>query len=112
MNSKLISDLSVLTQIPEYIFERLSNIISKEICHKVYTEHILNEKDSIDIDLEFGILSLCIDDVGGTVSYAFKPSKQLEKYLIDTLSEQKSILIDSAESNLKKKVLNLYRELI
>ena len=111
-NNRLIEDISVLTQIPVYILEKISDVAIKNICHQVYTEHIISEKNIINVDLEIGILSLEVNTLDGTIEYTFIPSKQLEKDLIETMREKKSVLTEAISSNLNKKVLNLYRELL
>ena len=108
----LINSISTLTQIPTYILERISDVAIKEICHEVYTDYILNEKDKITLDIGIGILYLNIDSTEGTITYSFKPSRQMEKDLIHTLRGKESILVGAVETNLNKKILNLYKELI
>lgn len=109
---KILNDISTLTQIPTHTLEKIADIISKEICHRVYTGYIKGEKNIIDLDLEIGTLSLKINSLDSTIEYSFKPSKQLEKELIETMRGKKSILTEAVSSNLNKKILNLYRELI
>lgn len=111
-NNKIISDISILTNIPTYIIYNIFDITEKEIQRELYESIILSEKDKVDIDLGIGNLLINVDKDVESLTYDFIPSKSLEKGVIKSLRNKENPIIDSVERNLKNKVLSLYKELV
>jgi len=108
----LLEDISTLTKIPVNILYTIANTAEKNICHGVYDEFVLSEKNSIMYDIGIGDLIILLDSDNEFLSYEFKPNKKFEKDLIQTLTNNTDILTESIESNLKNKILSLYKELV
>lgn len=112
--TNVLEDLAELTQVPVSILVSISEILIKEIGHLAYEEFILSGREEAVIDLGIGCLTLYSGTADGEnfISYDFTPSKQLERTLVDTLTEEESPLIDSIEKKLQSKILALYKELL
>ena len=104
----IVKDLHVLTSIPEFVLNKLVSSMCDISCHAVL-ERNLNHEIITDIDLGLGLLS--ISNSGDELTYHFSPSKHFEEQLVDTLTNNKSPLIDKAEKSLEKKVMDVYKDL-
>lgn len=105
----LNNELSILTQIPINVLDKLSNISKKCILHNIH-QSCLEDKDCLEIDIGYGNIIMYISDEN--IVYRFVPSKDFEKSIINTIDSQEDPLILDIEQSLKKKVLNVYKELI
>lgn len=108
----LLKDISTLTKIPINILYTIAKTAEKNICHTIYDEFILSERDCVSYDIGIGELIITFNSDDEYVSYEFRPNKNFEKDIINTLNNKEDILVESIESNLKNKVLSLYKELI
>lgn len=106
----LIKDLASITTIPE---DALNKLVSKTewcICDCVNEKLVCNNEKVVEINIGIGTLSLIIDD--NSIIYRFVPSKELEKYVIDTIKNEKNPLKYVLEKNLINKITKVYKELI
>lgn len=111
-DNKIIKDLSILTNIPEYIINKMEEILEKEIQKEIYDAVIFSKKEYINIDLGIGRLIVNVDINKGSLTYDFIPSKSLENGIIQSLRYEENPIIESVEKNLKNKVLSFYKELV
>ena len=105
----LISDVSVLTDVPEATLRKFVPIVSYVISHSVH-ETQCEGKDLAEIDLGFGQLILKIDE--NSLRYRFVPSKELEKQLISAVTSGYSPLTAKITSNLQEKIESAFKELV
>lgn len=105
----LNNELSILTQVPVNILDKLSNTSKKCILHNIH-QCCLEGNDCLEVDIVYGKILFYIDDEN--IVYRFIPSKDFEKSIINTIESQEDPLILDIEQSLKKKILNVYKELI
>ena len=108
MTFDTLKDLSILTTIDESVLVKLFDKINLCIANDV-NEAMIAESNLFDIDLNFGILHIKIDD--DSIEYRFEPSKRLES-LIGKAVEQENKLVSTIESSLASKVQNVYKTLL
>lgn len=108
MTFDTLKDLSILTTIDESVLVKLFDKINLCIANDV-NEAMIAESNLFDIDLNFGILHIKIDD--DSIKYRFEPSKRLES-LIGKAVEQENKLVSTIESSLASKVQNVYKTLL
>lgn len=108
----VIKDLSTLTQLPTETLKSLVNIAEKDICHLLYENYILMDKNKLVLDIGIGDLILNINTEEEYVQYEFIPSKHFERAILKTLEDKESPLIKDIEKNFSDKVLSLYKELV
>ena len=101
-------DLEQLTNIPEHLFNKITDLISDLISHYVVVSDYNND-NLTNIDLGFGILQIYIID--DEVNYKFIPSSKLEQNICDEYINKEDILITKAEQSLKEKFMRTYKEL-
>ena len=109
MKYNLIDDLSSLSLIKPSILNKLVDISQTCLCDYVDNLSIL-EESSIEIDIGIGTLNISVED--DSIKYQFKPSKKLEKNLVQTVVNGDNPLIYKIEKKLNKKILNTYKELL
>ena len=105
---KLISNLSVLTTIPENYLDKLVDKSIWSICDAV--EVMLEERES-DISIDIGIGTLKIKNADDSIGYYFIPSKELEDAVRSTAIEKKNLLKLTLERNLVNKIIHTYKDI-
>ena len=108
MKNKLITDLSKITTINEQTLEKLSTKCIWCICDAV-EESIYNGETLSEIELGIGTLYILIED--DSIKYKFKPNKQLETNVINTVYYEKNPLQAEIEKSLVSKFNNTYKDL-
>lgn len=109
MVRKLSSDLSSLSNIPEYILDKLFNLAAYCISNTVY-ESLLNGDNFAEIDLGFG--KLIIKNDLKDLKLKFLPNKDLEMDLKNVNEGGKPELYNKIEKALVAKLNDLYKEII
>ena len=105
----LINDLSTLTTIP---VSNLTELVKKSnfcICDDL-EDSILAKKDSTDIDIGIGTLTIKV--VNNNVKYRFTPSKQLESNVTSTIIDNKNPLTCEAENALVNRIMETYKDFL
>ena len=107
--TKLVDDVSVLTNIPEAILEKLVRAEGMSIGHAVYEAQI-NKKSICEIDIGIGTLFINIEP--DALRYRFVPSAAVEKAVRDAALGKSSPLKKELDNNLSEKLKNSYRDLL
>lgn len=105
----LVSDISLLTTLPDKTLRKLCDKGNECICHNVL-EALQEDNNEINIDISIGTLKILIED--DELHYRFIPSNKLEEMLIQSISTGKDPLITHIEESLTSKILNTYKDLI
>lgn len=109
MKYNLIDDISSLSLIKPSILNKLIDISQSCLCDYVDNMSIL-EDSLVEVDIGIGTLNIFIEE--DLIKYQFKPSKKLEKNLVQTVVDGNSPLMYKIEKKLNKKILNTYKELL
>lgn len=109
MKYNLIDDISSLSLIKPSILNKLIDISQSCLCDYVDNMSIL-EDSLVEVDIGIGTLNIFIEE--DVIKYQFKPSKKLEKNLVQTVVDGNSPLMYKIEKKLNKKILNTYKELL
>lgn len=107
--NKLTKELETITTIPE---QQLLKLVEKTmfcVCQDV-KESILAKEPTTEIDV--GVGTLTIQVANGEVKYRFVPSAKLNDAIIKTIKEGNSPLTLVAETNLKDRIINVYKDLL
>jgi len=108
MNVDIKNDISKLLSIDKLYVDRLFNKVIW--CLSDYTEKAIKSGEkNIDVDFGFGTISINLEE--DCLRYRFKPSKELEKVLINTISNDQNELDLVLEKNLVQKLTNLYKDM-
>ena len=109
MKYNLIDDISSLSLIKPSILNKLVDISQSCLCDYVDNMSIL-EDSLVEVDIGIGTLNIFIEE--DVIKYQFKPSKKLEKNLVQTVVDGNSPLTYKIEKKLNKNILNTYKELL
>ena len=109
MKYNLIDDISSLSLIKPSILNKLIDISQSCLCDYVDNMSIL-EDSLVEVDIGIGTLNIFIEE--DLIKYQFKPSKKLEKNLVQTVVDGNSPLTYKKKKKLNKKILNTYKELL
>lgn len=107
--TKITTDLSKLSNIPEDILDKLMNLIMKLIGEYVYQNYLVG-KDITEIDLGFGQLLLNYTATG--LKIKFIPCKELEHDIQGIINGKKSNLNYRLEKSLAAKLNDLYKDFL
>lgn len=105
MDLNLKKDLSTLTTVEEKVFNKLIQKIEWCINDSIESA-IINNEDVVNVDVGIGNLIIKIDD---TIKYRFMPSKQFEKSLLNTITNERNDLKLNLENSLVSKLQNVYK---
>lgn len=105
----LISDISLLTTLPDKTLRKLCDKGAECICHNVL-ESINEAENETSVDLTIGELKIIVRD--DEIHYKFKPSSKLESMLVSTLTTKEDPLVKSVEDGLVSRIMNTYKDLI
>ncbi len=109
--ANIISDVSILTTIPEKTIAKFFRKMIFCICEAV-AENMLNENSNSNItELDIGIGKLYIKHVGTDIKYRFEPSELLEKSILATVVNKKNHLEEFLDATLVKKFTEVYKDL-
>ena len=103
-----ITDLSVLTTIPEKSLSHLLEKLEWIICNAV-DDARLEGKDTAEIDLEMGTLFIRFDSE--SVAYKFIPSTTFDNKVKNTIIKKSNPLTCEVEKRLVKKITSTYKDL-
>lgn len=106
---KIISDLSILTSIPECLLIKLTDISEAIICDNVCNATHSDEKIC---ELDIGIGDLIITIENNSIKYKFVPSRKLDTNIKATVVNNKNSLVKLAEKSLVNRITSKYQELI
>ena len=107
----IVSDVSILTTIPEKTLAKFFRKMVFCICQAVQ-EDLLDENNPKDItELNIGIGTLYIKHVGTDLKYRFEPSEYLQKSLIATVSNKENLLKEFLDKALAKSFIEVYKDL-
>lgn len=102
----IIEDLSKLTTIPRDRLDKLTNkisfIIGDGLCEK-------SDTNIYEFDIGIGTLEIIDEEC---IRYRFKPSKDFEKLVFESLVNNKNILQDTFEKTLAQKIMKVYKDII
>lgn len=104
----MLDDLSVLTTIPRGVWEKLVTKSIDTICYDVREQQLQNSPLT-EVDIGIGILYIKLED--DNILYKFVPSEVLENKVLKTVNKQYKPVCGLAESSLKKRIMNAYKEL-
>lgn len=107
--TKLIDNLSTITSISKQTFDKLVNLSISCICDAV-EDDILSDNDVMTIDI--GIGQLMIKHTDNDMRYKFIPDAKLEEAVSQTIINDKNQLKVAVEDTLKKRIMNIYKELL
>ena len=109
MNYTLIDDLSELYNIPKASLSKIKDTII--ILLAQYTKEVQKEKESV-LEVDIGIGSLYIKIDAEQVEYKFIPNKKTQKSISDCLQANKDPLQIKIEESFKKRIKEIYKELL
>lgn len=101
-------DLATLTTINELAINRVFDKASWCICDAVEAA-ILNNENTVEVDIGFGTIILKIE--ANNVIYKFKPSRSLDKAVINTIINEENELTFNIENNLVNKFESIYKDM-
>ena len=104
----LIDDVSVLTNIPSKLLEKIKKCEEYSIVENI-TELNSEKEKFIDLDLGIGTLSILVDD--NVIKYKFIPSSSLDEEILSAIKYKKNILDLKLENSLQQKIEQTYRDL-
>lgn len=108
MIGNIKEDLSKLTTIDTLYIGRLFEKINW--CISDYVEEASLKGDNlVEVDFGFGKLFICIGE--DSVKYSFKPSKELDESVINTIVDGRNSLTLNLEKNLSSKITNIYKDM-
>lgn len=107
--TKLVDDVSILTDIPVGLLEKLVKAEGVSIGHSVY--EAMTRKQSI-CEIDIGVGTLIINIEPEALRYRFVPSMAVEKIVRDTALGKTSPLRRELDNNLAEKLKNTYRDLL
>jgi hypothetical protein len=105
----LIEDLSKLTSIPLWQFQKLQQLTKEDIC-QCFVDSMNNEEEICKIDVGIGNLFIGVKD--DNIVYKFIPDKQLEQMMIESANAGKEYLKDRIEISNNMRMLKIYKELL
>lgn len=107
--SKINSDVSKLTTIPEKALDKLNDKILYCICD-IIAEDRLQEKFISEFD--FGLYKLYIKHDDKTqIKFKVIPSEELQRCIINTITKGQNLLEDTLNNALAKKFLEVYKDI-
>lgn len=109
MNFNLSEDLSKLTTIPEWQFQKLTQLSQEDICQCI-TDSISDGDGVCRVDIGIGTLIIGID--GDSVQYKFIPCKQFEQMVVDSVNGDREFLKENIEISTNMRMLRIYKELL
>lgn len=103
------SDLSILTQIPE---DMLNKIFNKLIIYinDIVEEALVNDINEVEIDLYIGKLVLNFSNE--LIRYKFIPYDELKRSLHNTIINKQNLLENILDTSLCEKLKETYKEFI
>ena len=104
----VISDLTVLTTIPEKSLNKFFRKIDACICESVFEDINADVGNITEVNIGIGTLYIKHD---GELKYHFKPSEMLNTGIIDTINNNKNPLNDILTEALATKFTDLYKDL-
>jgi hypothetical protein len=105
----LVSDISIITTLPDKTLRRLCEKGNECICHNVL-ETIQNGESETSIDITMGVIKIIVEN--DEIHYRFIPSSKLEDMLVTTLNNGTDPLIKHIENSLTNRILTVYKDLI
>lgn len=105
----LFDDLSTVTNIGKFNFDKLNNKSILLIAHAV-DEAIRENKDLIDIDIGIGILT--ITNIKEELNYSFTPNTILHNNINKVLKGKGNPLIDAINQKIEVRLKSAYKELM
>lgn len=106
--TRLVDDLSVLTNIAKYNLESMVNVSNNIISHAIF-ESMNSHEPYTEIDIGIGTLYIRFDD--DMIKYKFVPSTRLEYAVKDTVKNNHSRLTSTVEDILGKRIMSTYKDL-
>lgn len=106
--TKLVDDLSVLTNVAKYNLESMVTISNSLISHSVF-ESMNNHEPYTEVDIGIGTLYIKFED--DRIQYKFVPSTKLEHLVKDTVKNNRSNLTLKVEEALGKRIMSTYKDL-
>lgn len=107
--NNIITDVSTVTTIPEVALQNLNDIYQEAIAYCVL-ENMHDNNPITEVDIGLGILYIKLQDEN--VFYKFVPSNQLEQKVTATVTGDYFPIAGKVERRLRKKILNVYKELM
>lgn len=104
----LLSDISILTSIPQATLKKLTDKASLCICND-FAEMMLNKENTVFIDIGIGQLGMQLE--ADTISYKFIPSEYLESTLMSVSKNKTNPLETTLDKNLVTRILSAYKDL-
>ena len=101
-------DLSKLTTIDVLYINRLFDKIVW--CISDYVEMAIDKGESY-VEVDFGFGSVIVNIENDSIRYKFKPSKQLDDSIINTVVDGKNNLTLVLEKTLTQKLTNIYKDM-
>jgi len=106
---KLNEELSTLTNISKQVLDKLTTLSISCICDAI-EDDILNDEDILSVDI--GIGTLYIKHSDNEMRYKFVPDAKFEEAIVQTIINDKNQLKVTVEDTLKKRIMNIYKELL
>lgn len=107
--NNIIQDLSLTTTIKKSVLDKLVENTCLLIAHSVAETAVLRE-DICELDIGIGTLMLLRDE--DCIKYKFIPSPKLEMDVVKAYKTKQSPMIRSVDDSLKRRVENIYKELL
>ena len=107
-NYNMLDDLATLTTIHRSSFDKLVDRSQCVICHDVEEAELCGE-NTVNINIGIGTLTIRVEE--DTIKYRFTPSQSLNANIKNTIVTGKSPLTAQAETLLKDRICNAYKDL-
>ena len=105
----LNEELATLTNISKQLLDKLTTLSVNCICDAV-EDDILNSKEVLEVNI--GIGTLLIKHSDNEMRYKFVPDAKFEEAVAQTIINDKNQLKVLVEDTLKKRIMNIYKELL
>lgn len=104
-----IKDACTLIGIEEKDLNKVLNAITYSIVDAVAEAR---QADKSVVDLDIGLGTLHIKNDGDDILYKFIPSDDLDGHIKDAILEERNLMEDKIDVNLKKRLTSMYKDLL
>lgn len=108
--NNIITDMSLLTSIPEKTLTKFFKKVCTCICESVAESALDPDKNIVQMNIGIGVLSIKIDPE--CPKYHFEPNDFLAKSVKQTIQNKENILIDLLNDSLSKNFKTPYKDIL
>lgn len=108
MKQDLIKDVATLTTLGAPIMNKVAYTERFCICDYIQ-DAIMKDEDLVEISTGYGTLSILI--LEDEIKYSFKPSRKLEKEILQVVEESESPIYNHLSDRLLKRLESAYKDI-